>query len=119
MVCHIDEATAVRLLQRLCSSDPKDIPDYDSAREIAWAISIIYCEWKPDPKDRDQNVVQVLQALKHDLKLLLPEKSPRPEQPDNEVIIRALPESLACLNDYDPKAFKGNLKKLFEYLFAK
>jgi hypothetical protein len=114
-----DEATAVRLLQRLCSSDPKDIPDYDSAREIAWAISIIYCEWKPDPKDRDQNVVQVLQALKHDLKLLLPEKSPRPEQPDNEVIIRALPESLACLNDYDPKAFKGNLKKLFEYLFAK
>jgi hypothetical protein len=114
-----DRDTAWRLLRKLCSQDEKDIPDYDTARQIAWAIDLIYSELIPEAKERDPKIVEVLDALKRELKLVLPVKAAKPEKAEKQIIIEALPDSLVKRNEYDPKAFKSGLKTLLAILSAK
>ncbi len=73
---HYDQATAVRYLRKLCSIGEQATPDYDGARQIAWAFETIYEEWKPKAKDKDPRITEVIGALKRDLNLELPKRAP-------------------------------------------
>lgn len=64
-------ASARQLLDRLCTMARESIPDYDSARQIAWAFRVIYRESIPEEK-RDAAVEHVLDDLDASLALNLP-----------------------------------------------
>ena len=99
------EARAPGLVRRLLAIKDipdKEIPDYDSARQIAWAIEIILQEWDVK-KAKDAQVQQVLATLKKDLKLGLPKE---------RSIEGELGDSLKRINDYNPDEFRQALKKL-------
>jgi hypothetical protein len=106
----LDRAKALQLLRQLCTAADREVPDYDSARQIAWAFEIIYWEWKPvggiDPKFQE-----AIQPLKEELNLDLPTGH------DKE-IIKELPKSLEKLNDYNPDTFKANFQRLSALLPA-
>ena len=56
---------ARRLLLKLCAIACETIPDYDSARQIAWAFQVIYRESVPG---RDPLIDQALADLERDLR---------------------------------------------------
>jgi hypothetical protein len=111
-----DHATGMALLHKLTSLTEKDVADYDTARQIAWAIDVIYSELTPESKDWNPKIKELIDSLKLDLKLTLPE---RPDGSQSEVIVDSLPEYLAKRNSYDAKAFRESLKKLSALLSAK
>jgi hypothetical protein len=102
------KALAPELLQSLCRVAQKAIPDYDSAREMAWAFQIIYEDWKPK-EAADPEVTAQIKALRESLKLQLPSGKERE-------IEKELPDSLKRLNDYDPVKFKEHMQKLSQLL---
>jgi hypothetical protein len=102
---------AMQILRELCSE--KDLPDYDTARQIAWAFEIIYCELDQKPANSAQ-IREVLKKLKTELKLDLP-SGPK------KSIVEALPEALTTLNDYEPErqnpaGFKQRMQQLADLL---
>lgn len=48
----IDRPLALKLLRTLCRLDRDDLPDYDTARQLFWALRTIARELEPDPKAR-------------------------------------------------------------------
>jgi hypothetical protein len=101
-----DRETAKRLLQGLCSISDKETPDYDAARQIAWAFEIIYFELEPsEEKDSQSSVGRVIKDLKAYLKLDLPAGK-------TVSISQQLPRSLQVLNDYEPDQFKKRFRAL-------
>ena len=57
-----------RLLAALTELRDDEFPDYDSARQIAWAITWIYGEWKPKP-DNHSEFESILAEMDSTLKL--------------------------------------------------
>jgi len=97
-----DQAAARKLLAQLPSMFQGGTPDYDSARQIAWAFQVMYqeLEAKPDPR-----VEEVIAMLKKELKLDLP--SGRKRNISDE-----LAAGLERLNSYNPSEFNKALEKL-------
>ncbi len=104
----MDQATARQLLSDLCSITEKEVPDYDSARQIAWAFEVIYTEAVGTPT---KDVQTVLDGLNKELKTDIPATQQRD-------IIKELPENLERIGNYDPKRFKALMAKLSESLRA-
>ncbi|MCI0462866.1 MAG: cytochrome c family protein [Gemmataceae bacterium] len=70
----VTEEQALALLRKLVSLARDSIPDFDSARQIAWAFRAIYPEWAA--KDANaKKVAAVLDALDHQFALTLNSKS--------------------------------------------
>jgi hypothetical protein len=103
-----DEASVKELLRSLCAVGLDAIPDYDSARQIAWALKIIYSEWK-GPESQDAEVRKILDTMTGALRLKLP------AGPKND-ITKELPQALETVYDYNPKTFQANLRKLSQLL---
>ena len=116
---HYDQTTAARYLRQLCSIGEQATPDYDGARQIAWAFETIYEEWKPNSTDKDPRVTEVIGALKRDLKLELPKRAAGAESTGESAIEKDLPNSLSKIYEYDPETLKKGLRKLSELLPAK
>jgi hypothetical protein len=116
---HYDQATAARYLRQLCSIGEAATPDYDGARQIAWAFETIYEEWKPNAKDKGARITESLGALKRDLNLELPKRAAAPESTEKSAIEKALPDSLSKIYEYDPATLKKGLRQLSELLLAK
>ncbi|HWE36308.1 MAG TPA: multiheme c-type cytochrome [Isosphaeraceae bacterium] len=97
---------AADMLPMLCAI-ADETPDYDSARQIAWAFETIYNELhRDDQHPADPKVLDVLKALKAELKLDLP-KGIKPG-----IIVDQLDDSLQHVADYDPARFRARMAEL-------
>jgi hypothetical protein len=94
-----DAATARRMLVELCGMARETIPDYESARQIAWAFRIIYHESVPEGQ-RDFTIEHALADLGARLALNLP--------PENKQVLieTALQARLRSVADFEPESFK-------------
>lgn len=96
------------LLQDLCDLAAAEIPDYDTARQMAWAFRVIFSEWKPEPTN-NAKILEKLQALEEQLKLHLPSGQ-------EQQIMAQLPLALRKISDYDPDQFKQTFDQLARLL---
>jgi hypothetical protein len=93
------------LLDRLCKLAAGRNPDYDSARQIAWAFRVIYREAVPEGR-RDPEIESALAALESELDLDLP---PARKQ---EQIETALPDRLKKAAEFNPASFQEHFKQI-------
>ncbi len=77
--------------------------DYDSARQVAWALKVMHEELRPSPGDKE--VQETLASLKTTLKLDLPAGRKR-------WIVDELKERMDVLYSFEPDPFKQALRKL-------
>ncbi|HEX8198882.1 MAG TPA: hypothetical protein VF590_00200, partial [Isosphaeraceae bacterium] len=117
------------LLRALATLPPAAYPDYDSARQIAWAIDVIDSERDPKPAGaRGAAIRPILNRLRQQLKLdpfearddwarasrdLDPGEIPAAHQrfSDNELV-----RALISAAEYDPTLFRSNLGRLLQAL---
>jgi hypothetical protein len=102
-----DRAGAVSLLRQLCSLSATDVPDYDTARQMAWAFKMIYSELAElAPKAANDSEIQAkLKALDAELKLSLPSGQ-------EHQLLAELPLALQKISEYDP----GKVQQIFQEL---
>jgi hypothetical protein len=102
----LSRADAVALMQKLCVVDEKQPPDFDTARQLAWALKTVYEELKQEKKPaNDADISAILGAFERDLMLKLPAGK-------GERVEKQLPATLDKLNNYTPGPFQESLKKL-------
>ena len=101
----VNRDRAKKFLARLCRLARERPPDYDSARQIAWAFRAIYHELEPTPA-KDAPIARRLAAL--DSQLFLRTPGPR----ELAVSEKALTRQLAASGDYDPAAFQAQFAGL-------
>jgi hypothetical protein len=124
---HPLDATALpRILAALAAAPEGDYPDYDSARQVAWAIQSVYDEWKPRkagerppaPLDAIAKLVKLdPDATRPQRKALVASKA---GQPADAPLLQALArlnegeykESLAKAAEFNPAEFKQALSAL-------
>jgi hypothetical protein len=109
-----DRAVAGRFLRALAGLPREEIPDYDSARQFAWAFRIVYGELYDDPgraPANDRAIRQILETLAKDLRLQLPSGR-------KQSITDQLEENLKGTSDYDPARFKRAFAELAKLLPA-
>jgi hypothetical protein len=99
-------ARARELVAELCRLPENDVPDYDSARQRAWAFRIVYGELEPKPS---AEVTALFADLEQQLKLKLP--STRDVQ-----ILDQLPTALERISAYDPRKFTETFSKLARHV---
>jgi hypothetical protein len=96
-----DAKVARTLLRELCSFQAGAAPDYDSARQRAWAFEMIYGELHSRPPEKEKEPWKDLNAV---LKLDLPS--------GNRKILDELPAGQRKLYDYDPDKFREAMEGL-------
>jgi hypothetical protein len=103
-----DQASVPRLLRQLCALAALETPDYDTARQMAWAFRVMYSEWMPKPAN-DAQIAEQLKALNEQLKLTLPSGQ------EQQILVQ-LPLALQKISDYDPAPFKQRFEALAKLL---
>jgi hypothetical protein len=106
----MDAGTARKLLDRLCKMAGENIPDYDSARQIAWAFRVIYHESVPDAAKPDPLIEHVLEDLDAELALNLP--SAKQQVP----IEKTLESRLRVVAEFDPGFFQAHFDLIAQRL---
>jgi hypothetical protein len=127
---NLDPSAVVRLLKTLCAMATESAPDYDSARQLAWAFQRIYSEANLKHAGRDE-ARSILEAIEQDLhlplnttrearKAVISKKSPAQALPETlqELSNKELGESLRHIAEYDPERFQKAMKRLGELLSA-
>jgi hypothetical protein len=107
-----DRTAALHLLHRLGSLSPEEILDYDSARQRAWALQIIYQELAQAPGAKPANdtaIRHLLATLAQDLSLKLPSGR-------KQSITEQLPSALKKREDYGPAEFRKRLGEVTKLL---
>jgi hypothetical protein len=99
----IDRKSAQRLLGRLCAIPEEKLLDYESAREIAWAFSVVCKDAYPEHKN-SPGIVKNLMALDGQLQLGLPQGRVR--------IVGSLRDSLERINRFEPELFRSTMRDL-------
>jgi hypothetical protein len=89
-------ADAERFVHELCTLWNDKLPDYDTARQIAWALKTIYTEIEPKPP-ADAKAQALLGQLDAELNLRLPSGQ-------KSSIVQELGSALQKRNDYQPNA---------------
>jgi hypothetical protein len=102
-----DRAACLRCFHDLCTLAAEQVPDYDSARQITWALGILYQDLtNTRPQESTDAAVRTLwQDLDTQLRLEPP--------PGTE---KQLPAFLDRLNLYDPFRFQETLEDLRGHL---
>jgi len=108
----VDRARALRMLRRLGSIATESIPDYDSARQMAWAFRTIYHELEPNPEKRNPQINTILDRLDQKLQLSLNPRLPAGRKP----IIDSLAERLRAAAGYNPVDFQKDMSLLVKLL---
>jgi len=109
----VDRERAVALVRGLCTMPSAEVPDYDSARQIGWAIQVIHSELSHDSKPPNHDAIEHrIGKLRTLLKLDLPAGSAKSVE-------KELPESLRHIYLYEPGPFKAVLSELLSELPAK
>ena len=120
-----DEAAAQSALRQLCDIAVARTPDYDAARQIAWAMKMIYSDLHPDERNWHPQAASIFGQLDSQLRLTFPPRATADQEPDdpprpaNEPdrmcadvppegpIIMTLPAALKTMPTYDPDAFQA------------
>ncbi len=102
----IDEARAFGLLDRLARMAIEAPPDYDSARQIAWAFRAIYHEVVPSGR-QPAEIEAGLKALSAELLLDLP-----PSQTKALIVPTSLSRRLEDAAAFDPAAFREHFRRI-------
>jgi hypothetical protein len=97
-----DPTTPRRLLAELLRVEKHTTPDYDSARQIAWAFRVLQQEVGPKAKGSLEASPQ-WKALDKEMNLALPRGR-------EFKILNTLPYSLDRISNYDPVMFRNNLE---------
>ncbi len=101
----IDHRQARELLERLGEIAGEPIPDYNSARQIAWAFRVIYRESTPKDK-RDPKIEAEMAGLASDLALDLPPAR-------TQILIEAsIPARLRFAAEFDPASFQARFQRI-------
>lgn len=108
----VDRARALRMLRRLGSIATEGSPDYDSARQMAWAFRTIYHELEPNPEKRNPQIKTILDRLDQKLQLSLNPRLPVGRKP----IIDSLAERLQAAVGYNPADFQKDMSLLVKLL---
>jgi hypothetical protein len=110
----IDRTTALEMLRRLCALATEQTPDYESARQMAWACRTIYEELTPKDDAIPDELVQLdkLLVLTLHADATRPESYPTKQNADAIVEGQHFVARLKAVADYDP----SSVKKLFEVL---
>jgi hypothetical protein len=108
-----NEASAKRWLDLLTQFKGTDYPDYDTARQRAWAFAILSeeLEWRPgiSGKDPGKAFQSRLESLEQKLGGMLSLKLPTGQ---NKKILEELPKSQRKQRDYDPRIFVDRFRAL-------
>jgi hypothetical protein len=99
----IDREAARRLVNRLCALPEEKLPDYDSARQIAWAFRVLGADAYPKQMNAP-GIVKDMTALDEQLKLGLPQGQVR--------IVDSLRDSLGRIGGFDPDRFQRTMRDL-------
>ena len=97
-----DRSSTVRLAQRLAvlqeADDPDSmaLPDYSTARQIAWALDSLYKDFKP-ANEREREIDNMLSRIK-------------------SVVDLELPGKRQAVENYHPKVFRDQVARLLELL---
>jgi hypothetical protein len=110
-----DEASAIKFQKALATFNDHDYPDYESARQRAWAFIILSdeLEWKQGQTGEAQKraykkrLEDVNKRLGGRLLLDLPSGQ-------NKEIMTVLPTSLSKMGEYEPKQFRQDIRKLLD-----
>lgn len=110
-----DQAAALKTLQKLAGPpEPGDAasayPDYDYARQIAWAIGVVYDDLAPKPAN-DAAIRQILNRLNEGLSL---EFQADPSRTSGKAQVSAA--TLKSAAAYDPAWFQEQLRGLSNLL---
>jgi hypothetical protein len=97
----MNEAAARRFLRALCDLPPGELPDYDSARQVAWAAEMVAADLDAKPK--------ALTALDGELRLALPGGR-------KQSIVDQLGEALKVRARYEPQTFRKQIADVSESL---
>jgi hypothetical protein len=104
----VDRARALRMLKTLGTMATESIPDYDSARQMAWAFRTIYYEIEHNPEKRDSAINSILDRLDGKLQLNLNADLKAGRKP----IVDSLAGRLRAVAEYDPVEFQQDMSKL-------
>ncbi len=96
-----------KLLQDLCGLGKK-LPDYDSARQIAWTIKSVYSEANPKPANAAA-IEDLFKKLDADLRTTLPAGT-------KQNIVENLHTALEKAGSYDGEAFRKRMDELSHLL---
>jgi hypothetical protein len=104
----VDGPMASRLLHQLARMALDGPVDFDSARQIAWAFTIIYAETRAiDPQaQKDPALDALVGTLLERSHLPLPPSRPR------TLIVDSLPKRLSAVFNFDPAAFQTQFAEL-------
>ena len=117
----IGRATAIAMLRRICDSAAQQTPDFDSARQMAWACRTIYDELTVQPAE-DDPVVKELKLLDRQLALTLRRhasaKDPFPTKSEQKPIVEDEPflQRLKAVTEYDPSLVKSGFATIAKHL---
>jgi hypothetical protein len=104
-----DAAAARRLLQELTSVPPDSRIDYDTARQIAWALKTMADELEAVGQPLNKDAAGVFKTIEENLRLKLPAGQAGSIEKD-------LPDSLRHVNQFDPEPFQKSLRQLGELI---
>jgi hypothetical protein len=99
----MNQEAAGRLLHQFAARAKGPWPDYDSARQFAWAYRLILSEAFPDQANSPA-VVKSLKALDEQLRLTFPQ--------GREPIVNSLPHALGRISAYEPARFRQAMSDL-------
>jgi hypothetical protein len=117
----IGRAAAIAMLQRLCELAIQRIPDYDSARQMAWACRSLYEELTPQPAP-DDPVIKELKLLDRQLVLTLhPHTGARdlfPTKSEQKPILEGegFLQRLKAVAEYDPSLVQSRFTSIVKHL---
>jgi hypothetical protein len=122
-----DEPSALGLLKELCDAAKAETPDFESARQLGWAFTIIYSEWNPQHAN-DAKIRAVLKTLQDQLdlqlnanrderaKLLQIGSTEERNRRCEALASTALADELRRASDYDPSTFQAAFQELSRLL---
>jgi hypothetical protein len=105
-----DQPAARRALRELTTG--RAIVDYDTARQIAWSIQVVYRELQPKPAT-EAKIPGLLAELNEALGLNLSRGGDAPRAP---VSAEELDKTLRLQNEYTPELFLAKVKRIGELL---
>ena len=108
----VDGDTALKMLHALGKYAAKQPPDYESARQMAWAFRTIYTEWAREPNKPKREILDILDQLDHRMVLTLGPGLVG----QRSAIVDSLGERLRGASDYNPGEFVQDFRKLMDKL---
>jgi hypothetical protein len=107
----VGQDTALKMLHSLNKCAAERTPDYESARQLAWAFRTIYLEWSREPNQPKKEILEILDKLDQRLFLTLGPGRTGKRSP----IVESLDARLKASASYSPSEFL----KDFQTLIAK